>query len=151
MGYDCNSDVINLNLTYFQPTSTTGFSTCYLYRPALDFKLSPRTVGNKGSRLVFTIFANGSYASSGRVHISAYPHLRDPNVRLYNLTGVTALSKAEIADWITNEQYNIQTANTYTMELLTYNGLGFNVVNRQSLVADAWSCLLYTSPSPRDS
>lgn len=139
MGYDCNSDVISLDLTYFQPTSTTGFSTCFLYRPSLDFKLSPRTVGNKGSRLVFTIFANGSYASSGRIHISAYPRLRDPNVRLYNLTGVTAMSKAEIADWITNEQYNIQTSNTYTMQLLSYNGMGFNVVNRQSLVPDAWS------------
>lgn len=139
MGYDCNTDVISLNLTYFQPASSTGFSTCFLYRPSLDFKLSPRTVGNKGSRLVFTIFANGSYASSGRVHISAYPRIRDPNVRLYNLTGVTKMNKAEIADWITNEQYNIQTANTYIMELLTYNGMSFNVVNRQSLVPDAWS------------
>ncbi|KAI8148890.1 hypothetical protein BJV82DRAFT_663240 [Fennellomyces sp. T-0311] len=148
-----------LNMTKHRPFFIDGqvnITSCFLFTAPDSFQLGdPKhrqfntgAVGDdNGYRLQFLFYGvatkssnpNGTISQISRVHVSLYPRGRNPNLAYYFGDTTQQLSQSDIQVWLNGERNDLQTSNTYSLELGAYSSIIYQLQDHLYLQNTGWN------------
>ncbi|KAI9479522.1 hypothetical protein BDB00DRAFT_183229 [Zychaea mexicana] len=76
---------------------------------------------------------------TSRIHVSLYTRKRNPNLAYYFGDTTQQITESDIQVWLDQERNNLQTANTYTLDLGAYSSMTYQLQTHLCLKDRGWN------------